>query len=308
MDKTEYISHEGINATSLGNFIDDPYFVGVKKEPKTYFEDGKAFERIFQDIVTGSKLFEERFFIGDDTPIPDNLAEIIKSDKPIYDYIELTKKGELNKTKENLHHWIGLVIDANPDWKNKIVKFPINESHHNQMVDSANRLLDSDVSLFDDFKPKLRDLLDDKTLFQYPIYWESLGIKKKALYDIICFFVYNDHEIVLPLDIKYMANEYSFTSFFRNTKSKYVIQSMHYTEGIWFHDPFWKYEKFNQMPFLVAEKIEPFFVGCHLMDDDSVEYCFGCYQDYVDKYVSWVNKSKPVTRVKQTKRHRIWKS
>jgi hypothetical protein len=305
----EYIKAPGLNSSLLGSFADDPLVANAPGQAKSYFEEGKAWERMVQDKATGSNLFDERFFIGDDTPIPEKLAPCIKSKEPLWSFIELTKKNELHKGKENLHCWISQCLnDLFERGTDKRVRYPVSKSVHEQMTKQVDRFLSMEIDLFGGDPIKLSDMIDDRTLWQYPVMWTSGGLKKKALYDMIVFVDYKGGTDVIPLDIKYMESLSRMTMFFRNTKSRYVIQGTHYAEGLNYVEEFEEFGKYPQMPFLVAQKSDPYYVQPIMIEDESLEYCFSEYSKLCYDCQKWIDNGRPATGIKPTKRVRIWRS
>ena len=71
----EYRAWPAINYSALADFSESQDHALLVREPKSYFEEGTAFELLIEDMATGSKKFDERFFIADAPgQMPDDLA------------------------------------------------------------------------------------------------------------------------------------------------------------------------------------------------------------------------------------------
>lgn len=303
----EYFRHPGLNSTLLGKFAEDPIVANAKGEAKSYFESGKAFERLFEDRVMGSNRFGERFFICGDIKIPDKFIDVYKT-KNFDGGFTFTKNGEFHKGKSAMHEVV-LQCLIHQEFFKEGKKYPIPLEDYKAMQLSIDRMMKMDIELFEGELYNLESLLkDNQCLFQYPVFWVSGGLQKKALYDIIVLFQRGSTGYVCALDLKYMALLNNMDMFFRNTKSKYSIQSAHYAEGLNHVEEFEEFCKVDQMPFVVAQKNPPHYVQAFMMDEDSIDYvksdyaklCFDCDQ--------WVQNGRKETGIKPTKRKRIWRN
>ncbi len=303
----EYFSAPGLNSTLLGAFANDPLYAVQKSAPKSYFESGKAFERTFEDRIMKTNRFGERFFICEDIKIPDSFIDVYKSKEPLESHFKYTKKGEFNKTKASTHEVIFQCL-LDRDHFSGIKRYPIPLSEYQSMELCVDRLLNMSIELFEGEEFLLRDLIDENTLFQYPAYWISGGIKKKALYDMVVFFERHGRGWCLPIDLKYMANLKSMNSFFRNTKDKYTLQSMHYAEGLEYIEELEGFIKYPQMPFCVATRQDPYFVQPFIMDEQSIEYAYDDYYAVCSECEKWIQDGKKTTGIKKTKHQKIWRN
>lgn len=301
----EYIKAPGLNSSLLGAFADDPIVANSPGEPKTFYQQGKAFERLLQDKATGSDLFGEKFFICEDIKIPESFAEVFKSSKPLTDQFTFTQKGEFHKGKQSLHDVIFRCLTDELYFSGKR-RYPVPISEYSQMELAIGRMLKMEIGLFANEFYVLGDLIDGNTLWQFPIYWVANGLKKKALCDIIVLFERRGQGWVLPLDIKFMQSLSSMNMFFRRTNDKYSLQSMHYSEAVNYVEEFEEFYKYPQMPFIVAQKSEPFYVQPFLMDDSSVEYAYSDYCITCERCQKWIDDGRPATGIKPTKRVKIW--
>lgn len=307
-EKLEYIKAEGLSSTLLGNFADDPIFATRKSEPQTYFQDGKAYERIFEDTVKGTDIFAEKFFICPDMKIPDSFINVYYSDKPITSHFVFTKKGELNKKNEALHDVLFECLMDQMYFSGGKKRYPIPISDYNIMKLGVERALNTTIELFPGEEYLVKDLLDERCKFQVPLYWEYAGIKKKALLDILAFFERNGYTYTLAIDLKYIQNLGAMNMFFRNTKSKYTIQSTHYTEALIFQEQFEHLKKYPQMPFLISTKSDPYFTQAFMINEQSLEYCGDDYYQLCIDCDNWLKAGKPVSGIKKTKHVRIWRN
>jgi len=301
----EYFSHPGLNSTLLGKFADDPLVAVAKTSPKTYFEAGKAMERVFQDRLTGSKLFPEKFFICEDIKIPESFIDVYKSSDPLTSHFTYTKKGEFSKTKESLHDVIFQCL-TDELYFGGVKRYPITLSDYLSMQISIDRLLSMEIELFDNEFYKLSELINDRTLWQHPVYWQSNGIKKKALYDMVVFFERKGEAWICPLDLKYVVSLSGMHQSFKNTRSRYILQGFHYFEGLDYVEEFEEFNKYPQMIFIVATKTDPFFVAPFMVSDYSLEDCYSEYTKLAHECDQWIKNGKPVSGIKKTIKKRIW--
>lgn len=304
----KYFKHPGLNSSLLGAFAEDPLVAIQKSKSKSYFEEGKAFERLFQDKITGSSRFSERFYVCEDIKIPESYIDVFKSSKPLTEFFVFTQKGEFNKQKDSLHEVLYQSLLDELYFSNGVRRYPIPLSDYKAMELSIDRLMNMPIELFNGVEFILKDLIDGNTLFQYPIYWKSGEIEKKALFDMITFFEYDGHGWVLPLDLKFMANLSGMYQMFRRTKDKYCIQSAHYSEGLWFVEEFEGLRIYEQMPFIVATKTDPYYVQPFMMQPDSIDYVLEDYRQLCYDCKKWLDEGKPTTGIKKTAKVKIWRS
>jgi hypothetical protein len=264
----EYFKTPGINFSTLADFQVCPDCVRMDRRPTSYFENGKAFELVFQDMVQGSNLFAERYFVAAvDGGIPDKVVCALEANQELSECYTLNKDGSRSKTATRTHEWLDACL-ANPG------KIPVSQGEFDMFCRMAENLLNAEL-----LGATVREVLAGAQ-FQVPVYWQD----KKALFDIEtewngCRYIF---------DLKAMANLSMFRGgFFK----RYWIQDVHYTEGLHACRPF---EKLHPaMIFLVATKEAPFVAQPFLMDPDRRPAMIERYQNLCDEYQQWRDAGRP---------------
>lgn len=269
----KYRKVDALNTSLLVDFIESPDHAKIERKPKSYFEDGKIYETMFEDFIGGSSHFKKKYFLTEcEANMPENFISILENSKKIYatygiekfkEFMDThyvynkpknpTKKQkdegildlppELNSTKKSLHAWLD-ICKENPGL------FPVSMSKANDIEIAINRTLNMVIEIKGVFSGTLQTLLTNEHSFQVPLYWEEYGIKKKALLDIIVIV----NGFVLGLDLKYMAD---FSRFTRMFNSKYQWQSIHYCRGLMACYPKYREKIFPSLIFPVATKENP---------------------------------------------------
>ena len=295
--ESEYRKFHALNSSLLGAYIDSQDKALIKLKPQTYFEDGKGFERLIEDFVTGSQTFEDRFFLIDTpTEVPKNLAEILEKGDDLRGYYKYKIDGDLNNTHKALHEFLEYCED-NPGL------FPIRKAFFDQILIAMENLFLMKIELGDDkgniaWEGTFEKLMELDPKFQYPIYWERDGIPKKALLDIRV--VIPDYRpIIVDLDLKFMADLDRFEKMFR---SKYQWQSLHYTEGLRFDSAEINGDVWPGIVFAVGTKTKPFLSRCYYGYPAEEEKANALYLQHCVDCWDWVKTGKPVKGFKDTKR------
>lgn len=268
--EAEYRKYPGLNFSNMAAFynkgIYSPDHALMKFHYKSYFEFGKMFETMVQDMATGSKEFEKRFFQSTVTgTMPDDLIKWIDEKDNLEDHYEYTTKRALHGTYKKRHAFLdeaqshpGLIPVSTKDWE--------------MLKTLSDRMMNMKYS-----DALVGDLLANAE-FQVPIAWTSSidGFKKKALLDCIVklgseFF---------PFDIKTTAG---FKQFGYMLSDKYIWQETHYVEGV--NEVFGTCLK---MPFLVASKEAPYLCQPWEVDHENLEHIHNEYHELCETYVKWL--------------------
>ncbi|MBI9093077.1 MAG: PD-(D/E)XK nuclease-like domain-containing protein [Desulfobacterium sp.] len=273
----EYRKLPGLNFSSLAAFYNkgtySPDHALMTFQFKSYFEFGKMFESLIQDMATGSKEFDVRFFQSTvDGTMPDDLIKWIDEKEDLENHYVYTQKGALSGTYKKRHAFLD-EARAHPG------KIPVSTKDWTMLHTLADRMMNMKYS-----DALVGDLLANAE-FQVPIAWTSSvdGLDKKALIDCLVELNGEFH----PFDIKTTAD---FKRFGYMLSDKYFIQEIHYTEGI------------NEalgvcmtMPFLVASKEAP-----HLCQPWEVDYgdidrkslAHDEYHDLCSAYAKWIGDGR----------------
>lgn len=290
MKDIEYAAYreaEGISSSTLAAFIDAPDVALMEREPKGYFEEGRAFERLLQDYITGSDLFASRFFVANcGGAMPDELISWIECGENLATKYVYNKDGvTLNGTKKTLHGFLDCCI-KNPG------RVPITGEQYEMLDRMVNNLLDCRLSLYStDRGLTMRELLIDAK-FQVPVYWEAQGLKKKALLDVLTAVQVDGENYLLPVDLKSTAALGKFRS---DYFSRYWVQDCHYTEGV---ESLGK--SYRSMPFAVAAKCKPFLAQCFRVRDDRQEDFYDRYRAACRRFAEWESAGRPSCGWKET--------
>ena len=251
MTEKEYRKFPALNYSLLADFNVSQDHVLLPRKQKAYFEDGKAFELLVQDAITGSKLFEERFFIanvpGDP---PDALITAIQNNEDLSQFEVLTKKMERSQTYKRQHAWMDACLDERPGL------YPIGQDK----IAMLNQMLDN--FLVCQFEGIPLPALLAHAKWQVPIVWDN----KKALVDCYSIiptdpFSETRADEMFLFDIKTAAN---FAKFEQMYWKRYFLQDLHYSEGIKFQHP--ELINRNNMIFLVSSKEPPYLTRSYTMD------------------------------------------
>lgn len=270
--EAEYRKYPGLSFSNMAAFYNkgtySPDHALMKFHYKSYFEFGKMFETMVQDMATGSKEFEKRFFQSTVAgKMPDDLIKWIDEKEDLDQFYVLKKDGGRSATYKTRHAFLD-EAQSNPGL------IPVSTKDWEMLKTLSDRMMNMKYS-----DALVGDLLANAE-FQVPIAWTSSidGFKKKALLDCIVklgseFF---------PFDIKTTAG---FKQFGYMLSDKYIWQSLHYVEGV--NDVF---GTCMTMPFLVASKEAPYL--CQPWDIDKentdMEALHNEYHSICEAYVKWL--------------------
>lgn len=273
MDEPQYRAHPAINYSLLADFKEAPDVALMQKESKSYFEEGKAFERLLEDIITGSDHFNERFYSSKvEGKMPDELPSWIKEGTTAEQYV-FKQDGTPNNTYKTRHAY----LTECTEYPGRI---PISESLYMQLQKMVSNALGAEFMGL-----SMAEILVDAE-FQVPIIWTKDGIEKKALVD--CVATLEIHGIVqkVIIDLKSTANLASFRSM---AFSRYWVQDIHYLEGALaeFGDiyPF--------MVFLAAAKKEPFLAQAITFKEERREAWTLQYNQLCRDLTDWKKEGCP---------------
>ena len=73
-------------------------------------------------------------------------------------------------------------------------------------------------------------------------------------------------------------------------------------------EEFEEFRKYPQMPFIVAQKSDPFYVQPFMVDDSSLEYAYDDYLRICKECQEWIDGGRKATGIKPTKRVKIWRN
>lgn len=277
ISEKEYRKLPGLNFSKLAAFynkgINSPDHALLEVKFKSYFEFGKMFETLIQDMAKGSNEFEKRFFQSTvKGNMPDDMIRWIDEKEDLEQFYVWTKKGDLSKTFKTRHDFLD-EAQENPG------KIPVSTKDW----DLLQRLTENMMKMPYQGVP-VGDLLA-KADFQVPLRWkdEITGLEKKALVD--CLLDLGSEFI--PFDIKTTAD---FRRFSYMLRDKCFIQNFQYVEGV------------NaccgpaiSMPFLVASKEAPFLCQSWLCDFGDSEWACNAhdtYQQLCRDYAAWDGKPR----------------
>jgi len=276
-----YRKYPAMNFSSLAAFYQSPDHALITMESKSYFEFGKMFETLLQDLATGSSTFGDRFFRCDVMgSMPDNLIGVIDSGADLTEQYVWTKAGKLSATYKKKHAFLDVCVE-NPG------RVPVSLGDW----DMLERLTENMLAM-EFMGVPAREFLA-KAQWQVPITWDD----KKALLD--CLVELGDEW--LPIDIK---TAFSFGKFSRMLKSKYFIQSLHYTEGVT--------ECFGsslQMPFFVASKEAPYLCQPWAVDYggiDDLKAATDTYKKLCRDYKAWDSGGRKVKGWLPVRSCKLW--
>ena len=284
-EEKEYRSWEAINYSSLADFKESQDHALMEKEPKSYFEEGKAFELLIEDRAKGTTKFDARFFLADAPgAMPDDLAGWIENKENLeskYVWNKPDKKtGEvrLSLSHKTKHAWLDECRD-NPG------KMPMGTG---QMA-MLNKMVENFLKMqpFKNTENTLSEILP-VAFFQVPIVWYTQSrpgksrSRKKALID--CLII--TEKTIYAFDIKTAAD---MKRFFWMLKDKYWIQQTHYTEGLKAIFP----EKAIVWRFLVSSKAKPYISQPYIVKPSCMEYGNDIYFHLCERYQDWLDEGRP---------------
>lgn len=268
------------------------------------FELGNALECLCYDLTHDSRTFFDKFFISDhDNEPPDDIGRVIVNN-PAEKHAELFEKlvvwnkpdksgkVEKNKTYSKRHAYIEECL-ANPG------RMPISQTDYKILKELADKM--AALPLPDWYRFRNAKVGDVWGLceWQYPVYWESGGIGKKALCDNLFF---DESGYAILMDIKYSA---SLSNFLKMMRTKYWIQAEHYREGVS------TIPDTNALPMLFVvgvgpEKGKPPMATIRQVDERDFEKCREEYHRVSLAYHAWEQSGRlPVGRL-DAKQERVW--
>lgn len=268
--ESEYRAWDALNYSKLADFYDSPDVALQVREDKSYFEFGRAFELLAQDVSKGTYYFEDRFFICNAKGLmPDKLAQWVETGADLSTMFKLNKDGSRSKAAARKHDWLDACIQ-HPG------KMPMSQFEYDQLCIMLCNFMDMIV-----YGHQVRELLKIAD-FQVPILWEHNGVLKKALLDVLI----NTGAKVYPFDIKTAADTGRFK---RSLRSRYWIQDTHYSEGVTAVCD----EQVMSFMFLVASKQEPFLAQPFGIEDDSYDAARDEYDRLCSDFIDWDQAGRP---------------
>ena len=282
LPEKEYRSWEAINYSSLADFNESQDHALLEKPARSYFEEGKAFELLVEDVVKGTTKFAERFFIADAPgAMPDDLAGWIEQGEDLRHRYHFNQDGEKNKRYKRLHAW----LDECRKTPGKMPMGTDQMARLNTMVDNFLKM----QPLTDKGSTASLSEILPLAFFQVPLVWYvqtrpgRTRMRKKALID--CMVITDT--TIYAFDIKTAAD---IKRFLWMLKDKYWIQQAHYTEGLRAIFP----EKTIRWRFLVSPKTkpyvaQPFYAELRGMADYGEEVYFHLCERYRD----WLDAGRP---------------
>jgi len=273
MPEAEYRALPRLNYSLLADFNQSQDHALQVRQNQSYFEFGKAFELVIQDISKDTRLFYDRFFVSQIRgEMPKGVAEWIESEADLSNKYNLNKDGSRSKVSARLHEWLDACID-NPG------KMPMSQIEYDQLCIMAWNFLDMHI-----YGHPLYEILPVAE-FQVPIVWEINGIAKKALVDVLIETDLKTYTFDIKTSVS-LSNH--FTNFKKMLRSRYWIQDIHYSEGI-------KATCKNPMPFmfLVSSKSEPFLAQPFGLDPDSRIDAEQAYSSLCYDFAEWDKSGRP---------------
>lgn len=282
---SRYDAEEGLASGQIAAYSESPE-AALRRLQKQYrydFELGHVFEPILYDRARGADTFKQSYFVADLKAPPDELFEWIANgedfdEKTSVRYIHNKGTNDLNKTYATRHEWLKR-CSKNPG------KLPIAQLDYEMLCRMADNLLKIVLYLPGVGEICVSDLLKESSaMWQYPLYWERAGIKKKALADI--YFRYGDE--VYVFDFKTTA---SFSRFESSLSYRYgqlgpgLVQDLHYAEGA---------ETWHPVIFLVAEKTEDGLARAYEVEVASRYRLIPKYEDTCKRCAEWIAGGRPV--------------
>jgi hypothetical protein len=293
------------------------------------FEFGNALEALCEDVAKpGSHdiglvptRFLERFFVSEIKSLSfgeskgkrskaEEIAWMIQAGKPLPE-IKLRQDGSPNKTHAKTNDLIRECAD-HPG------KIPMTQKDFGTLKGLAEKICEMPIpdrwwqvkTTASNNNPtfmsgKIGDFFRDCE-WQRPIYWESDGIRKKALPD--CLFAYKGTGAMI--DIKYSA---TLPNWLRRLKSNYWIQDLHYREGV---------ESLGLEPipmlFVVGaagDKSTPPMATCVTVANGECTrknrcFCTGCrmdeYKKLSVKYDKWEKDGRAASGFLPARKEKVW--
>jgi hypothetical protein len=269
----EYRKARGLNFSKLAAYWNEglysPDHALIHTEAKSYFEYGKMFESLLQDTVKGTSEFSNRFFVsGVQGNMPDKMVKWIDAGEDLEIKIVHNKDGSRSKTHSTMHAFIDECLEHPGMIPVSVEQMEMLNMHISRMCDI----------IF--MGQKCGDLLA-KGEWQVGISWESDedGLLKKGLIDCLVDL----GGFLLPIDIKTTT---AFSKFKWMLRDKYVIQDLHYVEGIQ-----QLFGESYQMVFFVASKEKPYLCQPWTIDyGPDLELKQSAYKEYIElcsQYAQW---------------------
>ena len=274
MTYDEYSILSGLTASTLADFAKYDRNDPPPKKSADYFAFGNRFEECVR--MRYDNEYQETFQVmpEDAPPIPDDFPEIIdllKGGSPISAFYKLTKKGEPDGRYKSRHFWLDAIKTGEIDIERPAIDFDDQEKI-DIMVD---KLVAMPI-----FGQTLHDYLINAK-WSIPFQWETRGVDKKCLFDILITVVVNGKPHSVALDLKSSASE---SVFWNMWKSRYMYQCRHYTEGL---AAMAQYDPWPCLVFIVGQKESPFLPYVAHLDADDEDKADAKYQDNLLKFMDW---------------------
>lgn len=271
MNEKEYRAYPAINYSSLASYYNkgtySPDHALMKIESKSYFEYGKMFETLLQDLVKGTDEFGKRFYFSKLTNnMPENLIKWIDEEHDLTQYYEYTKAGKLSGTYKGRHAYLDEAL-KNPG------KIPVSLKDAESLKRHTENMLNMEY-----LDAKVEDILSNAEWQKIIIFKDYDDLEKKALID--CFVDLGGYYLI-P-DIKTAAN---FQKFGYMARDKYWIQDILYTNAVNI-----EYGPCESMPFFVASKEAPFLCQPFSIDYGGVDFRSQMVEEFFElskSYKEW---------------------
>ena len=275
MTEQEYREAPGLNYSLLADFADSPDKALMEREPKSYFEVGKIFETLFQDEIQGTNRFSETYFVADlSGTIPEKIVKWLDEGSDLESCYVYNKDGVTkSKTYKNVHAWLDACLE-----------FPGKRPVSQDMMAQAKAMV-ANMCKVELFGIPLVTILRSAQ-FQVPIFWQSNGIQKKALLDIVADVEMEGVKSKMVFDLKSSADLPKFKSMMR---SRYFWQDAHYLEGAYHNFG----SVYPNMIFLAASKAEPWIAQPFEMAEDSRNHVQNKYDHLCEEFQKWDATGRP---------------
>ena len=289
MNDNAYFKSSAIGSSLLAAFIKGQDYAKMGVRPTGYMEAGKIWEDWLEEQMSDSSVFTDKYFFSKVDKFPETTNPMLKSVAEIVNCRNI-KLAVLN----------GYVHKVGGDGLNGRYKARhdlLDDIRKNGFKRPIPRLLWDDMQMmFENFQKvrhqglNLFDSLKGKSHWQQTHFWQTAtGAKCRMKSDIETYFVSGKKYGELH-DIKLTAN---IATFWRNWRSKYVWQAIHYLEG--FKDFCEKniITPPKYMWFIITEAVAPFLTRIITLSQKAQKILLPQYHQHVTDCQTWIDAGKP---------------
>ncbi|MBT8373944.1 MAG: hypothetical protein KJN80_03425 [Deltaproteobacteria bacterium] len=292
-----YYESDYIGSSLLAKFIDHQDKAALETKPTESMEDGKRFEDLVQQEITGESIFDDKYFRSDLKSIPSTTKE---GAKPILEIMES------ENFREEVDNGYILKADGTPHgtYKNHNrcldqikahdYRRPIPETSWGKFFKMLENIKRTKFELMcKEFE--LSDLLQNVTVtqFQREHFWEDKsGAKCRMKTDMQSFYQVDEEMRGLIWDIKVTAN---WNTFLFNWRTKYIWQNKHYLSGFQNFCELKKVRPPEKMWYIIVESTPPYLVTLWALHPIELEELDSPYHAALKKCQTWIDAGKPTT-------------